>query len=42
MSVLFQAMKEMDLRRYGSVGYIFYVAMRNTAVFEIKCIFFIR
>lgn len=40
MSVLFQAMKGMDLGRYSSRGYIFYVLKRNTQLFLRSRIFF--
>lgn len=40
MSVLFQAMKGMDLRRYSSMGYIFYVLKRNTQLLLRSSIFF--
>lgn len=40
MSVLFQAMKGMDLGRYSSRGYIFYVLKRNTQLFLRSRVFF--
>ena len=40
MSVLFQAMKGVDLHRYSSRGYIFYVLKRNTQLFLRSRVFF--
>ena len=40
MSVLFQAMNGVDLHRYSSRGYIFYVLKRNTQLFLRSRVFF--